>query len=137
MNPIFGISRGCITTVAAALTVLGTAITGEVAVAAESDASAVYPCRITKTANGYTAGYYSGNTVIPSSTQVTAAGKEAQCLLDYMGPDPGTIDGIFGPQSKDAAANFQKMMNSACNAGLVADGIVGSKTWPYLRKGCH
>jgi peptidoglycan hydrolase-like protein with peptidoglycan-binding domain len=38
----------------------------------------------------------------------------------------GTVDGIFGPKTKDAVINFQKSQQ------LVADGIVGEKTWSKL-----
>lgn len=38
----------------------------------------------------------------------------------------GAIDGIFGSVTKDAVVRFQQ------NNGLVADGIVGSKTWSKL-----
>ena len=43
------------------------------------------------------AGHYSGNTIVPSTTGVSAAGIEAQCLLAADGYNPGPIDGVFGP----------------------------------------
>lgn len=39
---------------------------------------------------------------------------------------PCTIDGIFGPGTRDAVSYFQR------TRGLVADGIVGNKTWEVL-----
>ncbi|BAZ03838.1 peptidoglycan-binding domain-containing protein [Calothrix sp. NIES-3974] len=38
-----------------------------------------------------------------------------------------TIDGVFGPKTKDAVMNFQR------SRGLTPDGVVGSKTWSELR----
>lgn len=40
----------------------------------------------------------------------------------------GATDGIFGAQTKDAVIRFQR------DRGLVADGIVGSKTWSKLNE---
>lgn len=40
----------------------------------------------------------------------------------------GVIDGSFGSQTKDAVIKFQR------EYGLVADGIVGSKTWSKLKE---
>ena len=82
---------------------------------------------------GERAGYYTGITVQPSSTGVTEAGKEAQCLLLRAGFSPGPIDGIFGPMSQTAATHFQAKVDSACHGVLRQDGLVGSKTWPWLR----
>ena len=79
------------------------------------------------------AGYYSGSTVQPSPTGVTAAGIEAQCLLLRSGFSPGPIDGIFGPMSQTAAMHFQSRVDSACQGVLATDGLVGPKTWPWLR----
>ncbi|MCX5415820.1 glycoside hydrolase domain-containing protein [Streptomyces sp. NBC_00059] len=52
--------------------------------------------------------------------------KAAQCLLKAAGFDPGTPDGIFGPDTTAAARNFQ------AGKGLTADGVVGAKTWTAL-----
>lgn len=96
--------------------------------------AATYVCHI-GVAESYwvSAGYYNGTTVQPSSTQVTSAGKEAQCLLQYYGFNPGTVDGVFGSKSQAAAERAQQNANDKCDAGLVVDGQVGPKTWPYLR----
>ncbi|MFE9687364.1 peptidoglycan-binding protein [Streptomyces sp. NPDC006285] len=79
------------------------------------------------------AGHYSGTTVVPSSVSVTAAGIEAQCLLRTMGFEPGTIDGIFGRNSKAAMRDFQQTVNSRANAGLTVDGLPGPQSWPWIR----
>jgi cell wall-associated NlpC family hydrolase len=49
-----------------------------------------------------------------------------QARLQIHGFDPGTPDGKFGPKTKQAVVLFQK------DRGLVADGIVGPKTWAAL-----
>lgn len=55
-----------------------------------------------------------------------AAVRTAQERLLAWGFDPGTIDGIYGEKTKKAAAAWQK------SVGLVADGIIGPKSWPKL-----
>jgi peptidoglycan hydrolase-like protein with peptidoglycan-binding domain len=113
----------------ASLIALSGAVTG-----ANDAEAATYPCSVYHDDTGrHYAGYYTGSTVQPSSTQVTAAGKEAQCLLKYYGHDPGTIDGIFGTKSRAAAKRAQEIANSKCRASLVVDGLIGPKSWPYLR----
>ncbi|GGT33590.1 glycoside hydrolase domain-containing protein [Streptomyces chromofuscus] len=52
--------------------------------------------------------------------------KAAQCLLQAAGYDPGTPDGIFGPDTATATRNFQS------SRGLSADGVVGPRTWTAL-----
>lgn len=50
-----------------------------------------------------------------------------QRLLD-MGFTPGRVDGIFGPNTAQAAAEFQR------NMGLTADGVVGPTTLRVLER---
>ena len=54
--------------------------------------------------------------------------KTLQRLLNALDYDCGKVDGIFGMKTKIAVIRFQKAMS------LVADGIVGSKTWNALLK---
>ncbi|MEU5327870.1 peptidoglycan-binding domain-containing protein [Streptomyces parvus] len=109
------------------------------AAAAEVGAQA-YSCKVTTSGSGtdhskYYANYYGGETVQPSSTAVSAAGKEAQCILKYKGYSPGTVDGIFGGNSQTAAKKFQAGVNELCGRKVLAvDGKVGPATWPYLRQ---
>jgi hypothetical protein len=78
------------------------------------------------------AGYYSGDTIVPSTTGVSDAGIEAQCLVKLAGFDPGTIDGVFGRNSQSAMKAFQEYVNSV-GAGLQVDGLPGPDSWPWLR----
>ncbi|GAA3223693.1 peptidoglycan-binding protein [Streptomyces sp. NPDC057386] len=98
-------------------------------------AAKAYSCTI-KNVNGHKqAGYYSGNTVVPSSTKVTSAGIEAQCILKVMGYPTGTVDGIFGKNSKAAMRQFQTDVNNYYGRKvLTVDGLPGPQSWPYLRK---
>ena len=48
--------------------------------------------------------------------------KQIQCLLEYLGYDPGLIDGANGPNTEDAVRAFQAA------EGLTADGIPGPLT---------
>ena len=50
-----------------------------------------------------------------------------QNILIYLGLYNSKIDGIFGPDLKNAVIQFQRQN------GLTADGIVGSRTWFALR----
>ncbi len=54
-------------------------------------------------------------------------GEEIQTALKNAGFYKGKIDGKIGEGTKQAIKEFQKAN------GLVADGIVGSKTWEKLR----
>ena len=54
--------------------------------------------------------------------------KTLQRLLNGMFYDCGTVDGIWGAKTNKAVLAFQK------DKGLVADGIVGTKTWDALLK---
>lgn len=52
--------------------------------------------------------------------------RQIQTKLKELGYYKGSIDGIFGRQTKSAVIAFQK------NCGLTADGIAGPKTLLYL-----
>ncbi|MCA1993645.1 MAG: peptidoglycan-binding protein, partial [Coleofasciculus sp. S288] len=52
--------------------------------------------------------------------------KKLQEGLKEKGFNPGSIDGVFGLGTKAAVRSFQQAN------GLVADGIVGQKTWNAL-----
>lgn len=49
-----------------------------------------------------------------------------QDALNYLGYSAGSIDGIFGPNTRAAVVRFQRDNN------LSADGIVGCNTWRRL-----
>ena len=55
--------------------------------------------------------------------------QQKQHLLAYLGYYRGTIDGIWGPQSAQAAARFQEDWGR-----LAVDGIAGEKTQQALRQ---
>lgn len=74
--------------------------------------------------------HHSSNfTNFPTISSGSANGyvKFLQAYLDQRYYSPGPIDGIFGSKTRTAVINFQK------DNGLVADGIVGSKTWSKIR----
>lgn len=48
--------------------------------------------------------------------------KQAQCLLAYLGYDPGEIDGVDGQKTRQAIQNFQGA------EGLSVDGVAGEQT---------
>ena len=52
--------------------------------------------------------------------------RKLQELLNALGYDCGSVDGIFGSKTKAAVLAFQKAN------GLGADGIVGPLTWAKL-----
>jgi g-D-glutamyl-meso-diaminopimelate peptidase len=54
--------------------------------------------------------------------------KLVQSLLARIGYNPGPVDGIFGPQTRQAVIAFQR------DNGLLADGIVGPNTWSVFNR---
>lgn len=48
--------------------------------------------------------------------------KQIQCLLEYLGYEPGAIDGANGPKTRDAVMAFQRAER------LTVDGVVGAQT---------
>lgn len=54
--------------------------------------------------------------------------RQTQCLLDYLGYSPGTIDGANGPNTQKAIMAFQRA------EGLDVDGIAGPNTQAKLKE---
>lgn len=54
--------------------------------------------------------------------------KQIQCLLDFLGYSPGTIDGANGSNTRAAVTAFQRDFG-----GLSVDGIAGEATQKALR----
>ncbi len=65
---------------------------------------------------------YTTTTEAVSAALTTNQVKTVQQKLKNWGYYSGSVDGVYGPKTKAAVKQFQK------NNGLVADGIVGSKT---------
>ncbi|MCB9495800.1 MAG: peptidoglycan-binding protein [Fibrobacteria bacterium] len=49
-----------------------------------------------------------------------------------IGCDPGTIDGVNGPDTKSGVTAFQIHANSTWNLGLEVDGDCGRRTWKAI-----
>ncbi|HTH23105.1 MAG TPA: peptidoglycan-binding domain-containing protein, partial [Nitrososphaeraceae archaeon] len=65
----------------------------------------------------------------PPTLEYGASGNEVkvlQQLLQNSGHDPGSIDGKFGPNTRNAIIKLQEAN------GLVMDGKVGPQTWNVL-----
>jgi peptidoglycan hydrolase-like protein with peptidoglycan-binding domain len=54
--------------------------------------------------------------------------RQVQQALQNKGSDPGPIDGIFGPKTKEAVRNFQDRY------GMKADGEIDNQTLYALGK---
>lgn len=64
--------------------------------------------------------------VLPAYLKLGSRGPEVNVLQGFLqksGYDPGPIDGIFGPKTRDAVISFQR------DYGLLPDGIAGPQTW--------
>lgn len=53
--------------------------------------------------------------------------RQIQCLLEYLGYEPGAIDGLDGSNTRAAVKRFQSQ------EGLTSDGIAGAKTQAALK----
>ena len=88
-----------------------------------------YPCTVRRTpatGGGLGAGYSTTRTAVLASQGWDVV--EAQCLLAEHTMDPGTVDGVYGQQTRAAVARLQE------KAGLPVDGVVGPDTWRVLRR---
>ncbi|MET9852297.1 helix-turn-helix domain-containing protein [Streptomyces sp. NPDC006450] len=87
-----------------------------------------YTCDIGRQDGDLRAGHSTNREILLDINSTGFDVVEVQCLLREHGFDPGTTDGLYGQTTKDAATRFQAAR------GLVADGIVGPKSWGELRK---
>ncbi len=71
-------------------------------------------------------GAYTGRLLSEGTSGYDVA--EVQRKLSVLGYYTGAIDGIFGPLTRQAVVAFQR------DQGLVADGIVGPRTYVHLRQ---
>lgn len=98
---------------------------------ATTDPAAVLPARYTCRPVRADGRWYAGHS--RTRDTVVAYGRmgpeviEAQCLLRRAGISPGDVDGIFGPLTRNAVKRLQT------RDGLVADGVIGPRTWAALR----
>ena len=60
---------------------------------------------------------------VGSTGTAVSAVQEVLKRISPPNPDPGTIDGHFGPMTKAAVIAYQHQI------GVTADGIIGDKTW--------
>ncbi|MGH4050878.1 MAG: peptidoglycan-binding domain-containing protein [Clostridium sp.] len=74
---------------------------------------------------GPSADYITENGGVIQLGDIGAAVKEIQSVLNQRGYPCGTVDGIFGANTKSAVINFQKKSLIY----LTPDGIVGRNTW--------
>lgn len=78
-----------------------------------------------------TASHAKGNAVALWQKILWADGVKEQNGSKF---DYADIDGKFGPNTKYATKQWQKLMNSKLNAGITVDGIVGPKTFRFANK---
>ncbi|MFE6489442.1 peptidoglycan-binding protein [Streptomyces sp. NPDC057757] len=86
-----------------------------------------YTCRVTRLDDRWSAGINKGRDTEIFYGATGADVAEAQCLLRRAGISPGGIDGMFGPLTLRAVKTFQQ------REGLVADGMLGPRSWKALR----
>ncbi len=67
--------------------------------------------------------------VLPAYLKLGSRGPEVNVLqgfLQQFGYDPGPIDGIFGPKTRESVISFQR------DYGLLPNGIAGPQTWDVI-----
>ncbi|MFJ7271894.1 helix-turn-helix domain-containing protein [Streptomyces sp. NPDC099050] len=87
-----------------------------------------YDCEISRQQGALRAGHSTSREILLDTNSTGFDVVEVQCLLREHGFDPKSTDGLYGQDTKNAATRFQTAR------GLIADGIVGPKTWAELRK---
>ncbi|MEV8535957.1 helix-turn-helix domain-containing protein [Streptomyces sp. NPDC051211] len=87
-----------------------------------------YDCDVRRESGRLRAGHSTNREILLDINSTGFDVVEVQCLLREHGFDPGATDGLYSQTTKDAATRFQAAR------GLIADGIVGPKTWGELRR---
>jgi peptidoglycan hydrolase-like protein with peptidoglycan-binding domain len=106
------------------LAVIGALLVGMVAMQAPSPAYAHCSSQVSNSTNQI---HWQDNcTVSQGSSNTYVAAVQASLHLHSF--NPGSVDGIFGPNTRTAVRNFQSAR------GLSVDGIVGPQTWSELQK---
>ncbi|MGC9541702.1 peptidoglycan-binding protein [Streptomyces sp. UG1] len=98
------------------------------ATAPAAGSTTTYTCRIERVDGRWYAGLSRTQKGIVAYGDAGPMVAEAQCLLRRAGISPGTVDGIFGPNTQRAVKQVQQREK------LVVDGIVGPHTWKVLRR---
>ncbi|MFI8092321.1 peptidoglycan-binding protein [Streptomyces sp. NPDC086080] len=88
---------------------------------------ALYTCRPVRAGGRWYAGHSRTRDAVVAYGRMGPEVIEAQCLLRRVGISPGDVDGIFGPLTRNAVKRLQ------IRDGLVADGVIGPRTWAALR----
>lgn len=73
---------------------------------------------------------FSKSTTPGTSSAIRVSGvsvEDVQRALAGAGFDPGPVDGRMGKKTKAAVKEFQRRNN------LTADGVIGERTWSYLK----
>ncbi|MGW6937552.1 helix-turn-helix domain-containing protein [Streptomyces xanthophaeus] len=87
-----------------------------------------YDCDIGRENGELRAGHSTNREILLDTNSTGFDVVEVQCLLREHGFGTKSTDGLYGQDTKEAATRFQAAR------GLVADGIVGPKTWAELRR---
>src|SRR3954452_22610999 len=69
---------------------------------------------------------FAGISVLPVAAQSSATVRDAQQALKDKGFDPGPVDGLNGPKTRQAVKEFQTKQS------ITADGKLGPKTLDSL-----